>query len=245
MTFRSPGWTAAAIAVVLLGVVAAALTLDRPIAPKSVDQSRTPFASAPPAASRVPGGMHFSTVAFVGDSYTSGAGASSPSKRWTDLIAEDYGWTQHNLSKGGTGYVTAGRLAGGNVYADRIDELVAAQPDLVILTGGRNDLGSTVETVAAAAHAFVADIQGEVPEARIVIINPLWDDDPVPSVVAELAAGLRQVASETGATFVSVGQPLVGHPELLTEDSVHPNDAGYAAIAKATTAALTAAGIQH
>src|SRR4051794_19196648 len=48
------------------------------------------------------------TVAFLGDSYTVGAGASAPERRWATLVAAARGWHELNFGQNGTGYVNSG-----------------------------------------------------------------------------------------------------------------------------------------
>ena len=44
-------------------------------------------------------------VAFYGDSYTLGTGATDASRRWSTRIAESRGWREYNPSMNGLGFV--------------------------------------------------------------------------------------------------------------------------------------------
>ena len=44
-------------------------------------------------------------VAFYGDSYTLGTGASDESKRWSTIICQERGWSEFNPSVNGLGFV--------------------------------------------------------------------------------------------------------------------------------------------
>ena len=36
---------------------------------------------------------------------------------------------------------------------------------------------------------------------------------------------------QIGGTFIDIGQPMSGHPELMQDDDVHPNTAGQVVLA--------------
>ena len=59
--------------------------------------SPAPDVSAPP-----PGDGPL--VAFYGDSYTLGTGASDPSLRWSTIVSEQRGWREFNPSANGLGF---------------------------------------------------------------------------------------------------------------------------------------------
>jgi hypothetical protein len=154
-------------------------------------------------------------------------------------------WTTTNLGRGGTGYrATAGQEACGldycPTYREMIPEAVTAEPDVVIVSGGRNDRtidGDLLEQV----DATYADLRASLPNARIIATSPLWDDDPtVPTDFARLGYTIRAAAERAGGEYLDIGQPLLGHPELLSEDGVHPNDKGHRAIADSIEKALPA-----
>ena len=89
-------------------------------------------------------------VAFLGDSYAFGHGASGPSKRWTDLVSLKQGWVEENLSQEDTNYSTAGAHSFTS-YRARLGAVVATGAPIVVVSGGRGDVG------VEAAH-FRADV---------------------------------------------------------------------------------------
>lgn len=181
------------------------------------------------------------TVLFIGDSYSSGAGASTKEKRWTTLVSGQEGWVERNAALGGTGYVAESGPAGcGKEYCPpyraALDAYFDANgaPDVVVVSGGRNDLGKP--GVSAAVTEFWDDLCRRS-GVSVIVTSPLWHSAKEPASLVELADQIRSESGRCGARYLDLGQPL-DRPSLLAEDGVHPNDAGHAAIARAFTAAL-------
>lgn len=174
---------------------------------------------------------------FIGDSYTSGVGGNGT--RWTSLVAAKLGWTEVNLGRGGTGYkATAGMAGCGKQFCPNYDGMVAAaaaaKPDIVVVSGGRNDAGVYPTEISA----VFTDLRKALPNAKIYAVSPLIDDNAAPAWFTQESMVVKAAVEAAGGTFLDIGQPLTGHPELVSSDSVHPNAAGYQAIAAAMLAAL-------
>lgn len=179
---------------------------------------------------------------FLGDAYTTGTGGDGT--RWTTLLAERMGWEEINLGHDGTGYVTSvtGDLAKKYCgldrcpsYGETIEDVVAAKPDIVVVSGGRVD--GTKKVNSAAATLF-ADLTSKVPAARVIVVSPFFDDDPVPDWMTAQASALESAAADAGIDYLDAGQPLTGHSELLSDDGVRPNAAGHRALADAVAEKL-------
>jgi acyl-CoA thioesterase I len=80
-----------------------------------------------------------------------------------------------------------------------------------------------------------------LPKARIVAIRPFFWATAAPARLDVLAAVIRTAVTSVGGTYLDIGSPLTGKPEDMSADQVHPNDAGYAALAAAVEKAYTAA----
>ncbi|MDN3496514.1 SGNH/GDSL hydrolase family protein [Planococcus sp. APC 4015] len=205
-------------------------------APATVDDFARPV--APP------------TVAvFVGDSYTAGAGSERGG--FVPIVARGREWQAINLGRGGTGFVTKpgqdpaqAQVACGSDYCESYIEMipaaVEADPDVVFVSGGRNDVGTDPALAADAVEEFFDALRAGLPDARLIVLSPLWDSDEPPSELALLATAVRSSALAVGAEYVDIGQPLQGRLDYISDDGVHPDDAGYAAIATAVSAALNA-----
>lgn len=178
-------------------------------------------------------------VAFLGDSYTEGAGSSSDRQnRWTTIVSRSLGWSETNFGVGGSGYVQ------GDVYANRVPQIIEKGATIVIVSGGRNDVRMPLEKVEANTTATFQQIRAGLPEATIIAVSPWWDDDAEPEGLADVAAAIKAAVESVGGVYIEAGQPLSGNAALLSGDGVHPNDEGYAALAAAVREQLASATIK-
>lgn len=181
------------------------------------------------------------SVAFMGDSYTRGTGADPVASRWTTLLSKDVNWVESNLGQGGTGYAAQGPNPPETAtYPDRIASIVAESPDVVVVSGGRNDLGINPKQVSAAIDETFTEIRRAVPSAKIIALNPWWDDDKTPAGLDSISAQIEKAVESVDGVYVDTGQPLLGEKSFVIEDGVHPNTAGHKALAKAVADALPA-----
>lgn len=177
-------------------------------------------------------------VMFLGDSYSKGIGASGNGKRWTTLASAAMGWSEINVAEGGSGYTTR-YLGQPTDYGIKLDVVAAAKPDIAIVSGGRNDYEAGAATVTgAAAASLLAAIESAAPDARLIVTSPIWDAGTPPADFAVLIEGVKKAASDAGAEYVDIGEPLAGHQEMMDTDELHPNDAGHRAIAMAVVDAI-------
>jgi lysophospholipase L1-like esterase len=182
----------------------------------------------------------YPNAAFIGDSYTLGQGASVPQRRWTTLVSQKLGWTEHNFGRGATGYLRPSPW--GPNYMGMLDEVVASDPDIVVVAGGQNDKQvflSDSGPVSAAITATYNTLRARLPNARIIAIGPSVPGDITPFVI-ELDSDVQIAARAVGAEYVSLIAPTaVLQPDMLSSAFPgHPNDVGYAAIADRITSIL-------
>lgn len=208
----------AAYVVLALGVVAAAILTA--MALRSADQGAGADPDGEPP-----------LVAFLGDSYTEGSGEDSGvENRWRSIYCRERGCTGLNFGVGGSGYVQAGH--DGTVFADRIDAIVSASPQMVIIAGGANDMSSDPSQRSDAADAVVGRLAAELPEAQIVLFSPFWWGQ-ISDNVNEFRDSLRSIAENHQVHYLDVTELFVDDPEaLLGEDGVHPTDEGHEHIAE-------------
>ena len=177
---------------------------------------------------------------FIGDSYTQGVGGGGV--QWPALIGDQHGWDVENLGLGGTGYIRTSDVIGCGrpycgSYGETVDEIVGS-PTYIVVSGGRNDFGLPTADIAAAADTLFGELRSRYPAAEIFAISPWFDDDPPPSDPADFAGAIQTAALNHDVVFLDAGQPLLGRPDLVAEDGLHPNSAGYQAIAAAVAAVL-------
>jgi lysophospholipase L1-like esterase len=189
----------------------------------------------------------------LGDSITWGKGSPSHSAYRRELRRLVAGQSRYTVrfvgsqrsgdlpepqNEGHSGY-TVGEIRAG------VDRWMAtARPDVVLLHIGINDLHRHVDP----AHA---------PERLAELVDRLYADRPGVSVVLlglipttphlqaqaaaynRHAAALQRIERMRGRTFWYVAPPALTRAQMA--DSLHPNDAGYARIARAFFPALIAA----
>ena len=131
-------------------------------------------------------------------------------------------------------------------------DVIALQPKVVVILGGTNDIAgntgpSTLEMIEdnLASMTELATSNG----IRVVLVSVLpaadypWRPgiEPAPKIVA-LNAWIRDYATKVGETYLDLHTPMAdehqGMKAGLSSDGVHPNDAGYALMAKLTQPAI-------
>ncbi len=186
------------------------------------------------------------SAVFIGDSYTQGTGASSPGLRWTTLVAARRGWQETNLGFGGTGYLTAAGVQGCGRpvcpnYQDVVDQAVAAEPDVVVVSGGQNDFPA-FETdqprVAKAINQTFGDLRRELPDAHLIVVGPSTAGKVNPTVT-NFDSVVERAAQRHGVTYISLVRPTPAiTPGMVLADGAHVNDEGHSAIAERLLDAL-------
>lgn len=191
-------------------------------------------------------------INFLGDSITEGHGCSCEEKRFTDLIAAQYGAITRCYGIGGT------RLAkqtapSGNPRHDldfpsRVAEM-DADADVIVVFGGTNDFGHgdapfgefsdrTADTFCGALHELYTSLLEKYPDAQFVVITPLHRaTEDIPNmhgkVLKDYVDMIRRAAEYYSLPvldlYASYGvQPAVPvMKERYMPDGLHPNDAGH------------------
>ncbi|MFZ4894181.1 SGNH/GDSL hydrolase family protein [Plantibacter sp. Mn2098] len=185
-------------------------------------------------------------VAFYGDSYTLGTGASSPAKRWSTIICEERGWEEFNPSVNGLGFVN-NRNGSGPGSGDLPSLIINEQPDIVFITMGLND-NFSYDFAAASIHAQIntdlTRLHKALPHARFIVVEPFWYTDERPASLQVIIGWVADAAKDIGAdTIPGASHWIEGHPEWMADDGLHPNDAGYAHMALEMDAALKTLGL--
>jgi hypothetical protein len=200
----------------------------------SATSTSSPSASATKSTASASSAPALPIVAFLGDDFTGGAGATSNALRWTSLVAADLGWTEKNFGFGGTGYSTGGTLAGGGPYTARIAALAATAPSIVVVAGGRFDIESPngPTRIKAGVTATFTALRAALPNATIIAESPLWPLTKTPATLALVATDVKAAIAAVHGRYLDIGQPLFGLPADVGPHSL-PNDAGYAVLAKA------------
>ena len=217
----------AAAAAVMVGAVLAACASVSP----STDATSTLPADAP-------------LIAFYGDSYTLGTGATSPSVRWSTRIAESRGWREFNPSVNGLGFINNRTLFGdGDVPSMIIDQ----RPDIVMVTMGLNDNFSyafAAEAIKAQITADLTRLRTALPDARFIVVEPFWYTALQPESVGIINGWVRDAAAEIGADYIEgASRWIAGRDGEMAADGLHPKDEGYTLMTRRMDAALRELGL--
>jgi lysophospholipase L1-like esterase len=215
----------------LASVIALALGLTACTAAPAPDTSPSPAGDGP-------------VVAFYGDSYTLGTGASDPALRWSTIISEDRGWREFNPSVNGLGFVNHRS----DFEEDDLPALVIeSKPDIVFVTMGLNDNFSYAQRSDLIRETITDDlvrISEALPDARIIVVEPFWYTEKRPESLEQIISWVEDAAGEIGADWIpGASRWLDGHyaesaDSWMASDGLHPSDVGYAQMAKRMDAAL-------
>lgn len=156
------------------------------------------------------------TVVFVGDSLTQDGS-------WAEWFPD---LDVRNLGRGGD---TSDDLLA------RLDEVVAADPDEIVLLIGTNDLGTrqTVEHLVRNVETACVQLRRDLPGSRMLLTSILPRGREFAQRIKEANIHLRQFSSTVRAQFLDLWPALALEDGELnpafTDDRLHLNEAGYRA----------------
>ena len=230
----------ALVIVVLIGVVVA---MQLNSSPSSPPQAGPPAEIVPDAASE-PTDATGERVAFYGDSYTLGTGASDESKRWSTIVSEQRNWQEFNPSVNGLGFFN-NRMDFND--GDLPSLVIKDDPDIVFITMGLNDNFSYNLAADAIREQITVDfdrLATALPSAHFIVVEPFWYTDERPESLGVISGWVEDAAADIGADYISGASHWIeGHPEWMADDGLHPNDEGYAEMAKRMDEELDALGV--
>lgn len=176
-------------------------------------------------------------IAFVGDDYTHGLGSSGGSTTLPAQVATALQVHEKSFYTDNGGYAQAGTT--GQTYADLVSAVIAAHPDVVVVTGGRNDRADDPSTLTSRAAALFTALHQGLPSAVLVAVAPWWGDSAQPAALQGVATAVQQGITAVAGTYLNLPDPLYGHPSWMA-DAADPNDQGYHAIAESLEPKLAA-----
>ena len=148
----------------------------------------------------LPPARHIPSVYWLGDSFSTGAGARHPG--FTDLVQDAARRLRtENVTVdalGGTGYVKSNGAAKFPNFLTRARASLGSRkvrPDVVVVAGSINDTGyGSQQTRQAAAQLFAAVRKG-APRAKVVVV-PLTGSYPVSPALSRAIDGVRRAAGD-------------------------------------------------
>jgi acyl-CoA thioesterase-1 len=232
---RLSTWFIALLAIAVFAAAGYVIVKKDPV-PDAGQVLPLPSASPPSAAgaadATASGGTspHGGVIAFLGDDWTTGSGASSKAKRFSTLLAKQLGLTERNFGADGTGYAKSTATDG--TYDSRIDEVIQAKPRIVLVSGGRNDVADYLPTTKQHIHTLFSTLHDKLPDAVVIAVEPFWGDSDKPAELAPIASAVKSEVTADGGHYLAIDDPIHNHSSYMA-DASDPNDKGNAAIAKA------------
>lgn len=159
-----------------------------------------------------------------GDSYASPTDDTS----WAVQVANKLGWTLKNYAIGGSGYIEPNTTYQSEFNSARQDRTYAHEKvSLVIIGGSRNSNDGYDGSIKIAATALFQQCINEYPNARIIAIPMLWDNNTVSDYWRYNAGEIEQAAIENGIESIPWAWTWnMGKPENIKNDKIHPNEKG-------------------
>jgi len=182
------------------------------------DETQAPEPAAAEPVEFVPTPTFPPTVVAFGDSLTAGVGASSNATNYPSLLSN---WLDLPvINEGVSGDTTADALA-------RIDDIVAYNPDIVIVFLGGNDILQFIDLEVTITNLTEIIMVLRNEGAHIVLVGTHNT-----TFQSAREAAFRALASEMDVLYVPEAlRGILGVPDLL-DDPVHPNDEGYRILAE-------------
>lgn len=127
---------------------------------------------------------------------------------------------------------------GGNTSADvvdRLDTVVAADPDEIILLIGTNDLGTrqTVENLVRNVQSILVELRRQLPGSRLLVQSVMPRGREFADRIQEANIHLRQFCATVHAQYLDLWPVLALEDGELnptfSDDRLHLNEAGYEA----------------
>ncbi|CAN5128523.1 hypothetical protein BH11ACT2_BH11ACT2_15760 [soil metagenome] len=174
-------------------------------------------------------------IAFLGDSFVAGYGGGGGS--YVDQIGSILDATITADGVVGSGIVNYGE---GLPYGQRVDALLATDPDILVIQGSVNDLQTPSAAVATAAQTLVERAKDHRPKVSIVLVGPIYLTSETLPATLEQRAALQAVSRVEKVTYVNPAGWITdaAAPTLIGPDRIHPTAAGYAVIATQLAAQL-------
>jgi acyl-CoA thioesterase I len=173
---------------------------------------------------------------IVGASYTAGWGATNPRDDYAERLAAELGWPTEITAEPGAGYLSRGNN-GHDSFRQQIASLPSSlRPGLVIIQGGRDDIGQPAAKERAAVAATIAAIRAKFGDPQIVMVGDIPATVPVASNAVATNNLIAQIAMHEHAVFID---PIREHWMTRADARAfrshipgHPNNAGHAYIAQ-------------
>ena len=181
----------------------------------------------------------------IGDSYANSSNTvdadSTDATKWPTQLRSIIGneYQVKNYSVTGAGFNVSGKT-----FADQINNAYSASAidndnvAIIIIGGGRNDIGTTPQ-MESYADATFSNARAKFPKARIISVPMLWHNAGMDMYGRQKAAGVAEAAAKNGVENVDWAWTWnIGNDSNFPDGDVHPNANGSKVIASYMASAI-------
>lgn len=181
----------------------------------------------------------------IGDSYANSSESVNPdgtdATKWPTQLRNIIGnnYRVKNYSVTGAGFNVSGKT-----FTDQINNAYSASAidndnvAIIIIGGGRNDIGTTPQ-MKSYADATFSNARAKFPKARVISVPMLWHNAGMDMYGRQKAAGVAQAAAKNGVENVDWAWTWnIGNDSNFSSGDIHPNANGAKVIASYMAAAI-------
>lgn len=181
----------------------------------------------------------------IGDSYANSSSTvnadSTDAIKWPTQLRNIIGGEYQVKNYAATG---AGFNVSGNTFTDQINNAYNASAvdndnvAIIIIGGGRNDIGTTPQ-MESYADATFSNARAKFPKARIISVPMLWHNAGMDMYGRQKAAGVAEAAAKNGVENVDWAWTWnIGNDSNFPRGDIHPNANGSKVIASYMASAI-------
>lgn len=181
----------------------------------------------------------------IGDSYANSSDTVHPDStnatKWPTQLRNIIGgeYQVKNYSVTGAGFNVSGKT-----FTDQINNAYSASAidndnvAIIIIGGGRNDIGTTPQ-MESYADATFSNARAKFPKARIISVPMLWHNAGMDMYGRQKAAGVAEAAAKNGVENVDWAWTWnIGNDSNFPSGDIHPNANGSKVIASYIASAI-------
>jgi hypothetical protein len=166
-------------------------------------------------------------VSVIGDSYSAG---SDNGVTWPSLVAAESPLSISDVAVADASY--AGGAGQSGRFAEQIDKALASKPGVIVVFGGIGDVAVPDEQITQSAIDLFAELIRRAPNAKLVVLGPIWRQDPVPDVFVALDNDIAEAARTTHTTYISLIREDWLVADGLMRGDIAPTDEGQSVLAR-------------
>lgn len=181
----------------------------------------------------------------IGDSYANSASTanadSTDATKWPTQLRSIIGgeYRVKNYAVSGAGFNVSG-----NSFTNQINNAYSSPAidndnvAIIIIGGGRNDIGTTSQ-MRSYADATFSNARAKFPKARIISVPMLWHNAGMDMYGRQKAAGVAEAAAKNGVENVDWAWTWnIGNDSNFPSGDIHPNASGSKVIASYMASAI-------